>query len=182
MTLVIVATASATDANAYCTLAEAEAYVATMTFASDWVGKTNDQKNAAIVQAARWLDTLQWKGSRSSQAQSMAWPRCGDYNASMPRFTGLTVQGTSYLMDQDGFQVPSDTVPACIKNANAEMALRQLGSDWTQGLGPVSNETLKVGSIDLGRESYQPFPSSVVAMIKPFLACSPNSGGRLVRG
>lgn len=180
MTLTLVATAGAADANCYCTLAEAEAYVATMTFATDWTGKTDEQKKAAIIQAARWIDTLQFKGARSSQAQAMVWPRCEQSAA--PRFAGLTVSPTGYLKDEDGYDVASDTVPVRVKNANAEMALRQLGTDWTQGLGPTVNDRTKVGPLEFGRKTHHPIPAAVLAMLRPFLAITPGSGGRLVRG
>ena len=180
MTLTLVATAGAADSNCYCTLEEAEAYVATMTFATDWTGKSDEQKKAAIIQAARWIDTLQFKGDRSSQAQAMAWPRCEQSAA--PRFAGLTVTPTGYLKDEDGYDIAADTVPVRVKNANAEMALRQLGSDWTQGLGSVTTDSQKVGPIEQGRKTYRSTPAAVLALLRPFLAVMPGTGGKLLRG
>lgn len=179
MTLTIVATAGATDANAYATLAEVETYVTTMSFSTAWIGKTDEQKKAAIIQAARWLDTLEWAGMRSSQTQALAWPRCEKF---LVRFVGISMAGSGYLLDRDGYQIASDTIPTCIKNANAEMAVRQLASDWTQGLGPITQDSIKVGPISQGRKSHRPIPAAVLAFVGQFLTVSPNTGGRLVRG
>jgi hypothetical protein len=175
MTLTIVATAAATDANAYCTLAEAEAYVATLCFSDAWTGKTDEQKKAAIISAARWMDTLPWRGVRTGQTQSMAWPRC-EY---LPvRFVDLTVQASGYLLDRDGYQIASDEVPACVKNANAEMALRLLAKDRATD-GKVG---MKIGPVTTATVPRHLIPPSVLDLVGFLLAFNPQTGGRLVRG
>ncbi len=178
MTLTIVTTAGATDANSYCSLAEAEAYAATVVDSTVWVAKTDEQKKAAIIQAARWMNTFQWVGMRSSQTQAMAWPRCEQYTV---RFDGLITDGTGYLLDQDGYQVASDTIPVFIKNANADLAMRQVSEDWTKGMGSVTTDSMKVGTIQQGRKTYRSIPASTLAYIRFFLLVQA-TGGRLVRG
>lgn len=155
------ATAGEATANSYATVAEADAYLAVRGDTSTWTGLLTAAKESKLQWAAFWLDTLIFTGTKGTEAQALQWPRVG-------------------VVDRDGYSV--STVPQALKNAQAELAFQLIANDWTQGLGPVTQESMKVGSIELGPESYRPFPSAVVALLKQFLSASPNSGGRLVRG
>ncbi len=155
------ATAGAATANSYASVAEADAYLAVRGDTSTWTALTTGAKESKLQWAAIYLDTLTFKGTRSTSTQALQWPRIG-------------------VVDRDGFDV--DGIPQALKNAQAEMAFQLIANDWTQGLGPVSNETLSVGSISLGRESHRPFPAPVLALLRPFLASVPGASGRLVRG
>lgn len=177
MPLVVVTTPGDATANSYASLVDAEAYVLTLPLvATAWSGCTSEKKNAALVQATRMMDTLAWQGVLTTPGvQALMWPRSGVVlpdSQNIPNVFGANWELT----------VPSTTIPTKVRDACCEFAIRLVSDDWTQGLGPTSNETMKVGSIELGRESYRPFPSAVVALLKPFLSASPNSGGRLVRG
>lgn len=174
------ATAGSATANSYATVAEADAYLAVRGDTSTWTALTTAQKEYKLQWAAIVLDTLRYRGARSSETQPLKWPRCEDSAA--PRFAGLTVSSTGYLKDEDGYDVPSTTVPICVKNAQAEMAFRLIADDWTAGLGPITQESLKVGPIEFGPKSHRAIPAAVVALLRPFLAVIPGSGGRLVRG
>ena len=169
MTLTLTATASAADANVFCTLAEAEAYAETLVFPGSWSTATTAQKQAALVQAARLLNTLSWKGVRNSSTQAMAWPRCGE--PCPVRFVGLTVEGTGYLYDQDGYVVPTDVVPQCVKDANAEFALRLLAKDRAAD----KSYSIAVGSIKTPDKARSLVPPSVYDLIRHFLASSPGN-------
>ena len=157
----IVTTAGAATANSYASVAEADAYLAVRGDTSTWTALNNGQKESKLQWAAIYLDTLTFKGTRSTSTQALQWPRIG-------------------VWDRDGFEV--DGIPQALKNAQAEMAFQLIANDWTQGLGPVSNETLSVGSISLGRETHRAFPAPVLALLRPFLASIPGTSGRLVRG
>ena len=155
------ATAGAATANSYASVAEADAYLAVRGDTSTWTALNNGQKESKLQWAAIYLDTLTFKGTRSTSTQALQWPRIG-------------------VWDRDGFEV--NAIPQALKNAQAEMAFQLIANDWTQGLGPVSNETLSVGSISLGRETHRAFPAPVLALLRPFLASIPGTSGRLVRG
>ena len=155
------ATAGAATSNSYATVAEADAYLAVRGDTSTWTALTLGQKESKLQWAALYLDTLTFKGTRSTSTQALQWPRIG-------------------VWDRDGFEV--DGIPQALKNAQAEMAFQLIANDWTQGLGPVSNETLSVGSISLGPETHRPFPAAVLALLRPLLASVPGASGRLVRG
>ena len=157
------ATAGASTANSYASVAEADAYLAVRGDTSTWTALNTGQKESKLQWAAIYLDTLTFKGTRSTSTQALQWPRIG-------------------VWDRDGYTVASDAIPQALKNAQAEMAFQLVANDWTQGLGPVSNETLSVGSISLGRETYRPFPAAVLALLRPFLASTPGASGRVVRG
>ena len=159
--MTLVATIGATDSNSYASVAEADAYLAVRGDTSTWTALTTGQKESKLQWAAIYIDTLTFKGTRSTSTQSLQWPRIG-------------------VWDRDGFEV--DGIPQALKNAQAEMAFQLVGNDWTQGLGPVTNETLSVGSISLGRETHRAFPAPVLALLRPFLASIPGVSGRLVRG
>lgn len=157
------ATAGSATANSYASVAEADAYLAVRGDTSTWTALTTGQKESKLQWAAIYLDTLTFKGTRSTSTQALQWPRVG-------------------VVDRDGYTVASDAIPQALKNAQAEMAFQLIANDWTQGLGPVSNETLSVGSISLGRETHRAFPAPVLALLRPFLASIPGTSGRLVRG
>lgn len=161
--MALVVTPASATGNSYATVAEADAYLAVRGDTAAWTALTTGQKEAKLQWAALWMDTLEFRGTRSSEDQALQWPRCG-------------------VVDRDGWTVASDAIPQAVKNAQAEMAFQLVGNDWTQGLGPVEQESLKVGSIELGRKEHRPFPAAVLALLRPYLASVPGLGGRLVRG
>ena len=178
MTLVLVTTPGAANANAYCSLEEAEDYMASTVWTDAWTGKSDAQKVAAIANAARMMDTILWAGMRSSQSQTLAWPRCANLWGSS-RTVNLTTPSVDYLLDRDGYLVATDSIPVCVKNANAEFALRLLDEDRAADAGSLISETLKIGSIEQGRQTRRPIPMSVYEMVREFLVHS--GGPRLVR-
>ncbi len=155
------ATIGTPTANSYATVADADAYLAVRGNTSAWTALDPTQKEAKLQWAALWLDTLSFSGTRGTYTQALQWPRVG-------------------VVDRDGYYISG--LPAELKKAQSELAFRLISEDWTQGLGSVTNETMGIGSISMGRETYRPFPATVLALLRPFLAYSPGSCGRLVRG
>lgn len=105
----LIATPAASDADAYATLAEADAYHAAIGNAT-WTG-TDAAKEAAIRRATQWLDG-RYRGSFPGlpvrgRLQALEWPR-------------------SDVSDINEFAVPSDAIPREIVAATAEAALREL--------------------------------------------------------
>jgi len=72
---VIDATLGGASANSYVTLADADAYFETVPDSTDWVSKSTDQKNRALISATRWIDVLSFYGKRCSETQALKWPR-----------------------------------------------------------------------------------------------------------
>ena len=162
MTLTLVVTPGDASANAYASLTEAEDYALTLPVANDWATATTAQKNAAIVQATRMLDTLSWNGLRTTPGtQALQWPR---YN----------------VYDREGYPLEVNTIPAKIRDACCEFAIRIVADDRAADSGGLAPETLKIGSLDLGVMRRQPIPASVLEMVREFLAYA--GGPRMVRG
>jgi len=172
VTLSIVATAGSASANSYITLAEAEAYVETLCFSEAWTGKTDPQKNAAIVSATRLLDTLRWVGMRSAQDQALAWPRMAPWTVDPFIRANLSpgVGDLLMLMDGDGYYVPTDEIPVKVKNATCELALRLLGEDRTADAGALAPSRVKIGSLEIEGIKAQRIPAFVRSMVKEFLS------------
>ena len=82
MTVTIIATAGATDANSYLTVADGDAIADTMLSTRGWSTATTNEKGQALIQATRYLDQLDWVGDKASTTQALLWPRtdaeCGE--------------------------------------------------------------------------------------------------------
>ncbi|KAF1706286.1 DnaT-like ssDNA-binding protein [Pseudoxanthomonas sacheonensis] len=94
------------DAEAYITVADADAYFAARGNAA-WAALTTGQKEQALLLGADYMEAVygsRWKGDRVSMTQALSWPR-----------DGVCV---------NGFEVPDDVVPVAVQRANAELAVR----------------------------------------------------------
>lgn len=137
----------------FCTLNEAETYMATLTFKAAWTAASGDPaKEAALKQAARLMGALSWKGRRATADQLLAWPRYG-------------------VVDEDGYLIDSTTTPVSVKNANAEFALRLLAKDRAAD----KSYSISVGSIKTPDKARALVPPSVYDLIRRFLASSPGN-------
>ena len=78
----IVATAGASNANSYLTVAAADTIADGMIGTLAWTTASADNKARALITATNGLETLGWVGERSSTTQALSWPRsdasCGD--------------------------------------------------------------------------------------------------------
>ena len=71
------ASLSGSTSNSYLTLVTAEQIAANMPGGPTWIALTEDEKNLSLVQATRWLETLDYKGDRCKASQRLKWPRSG---------------------------------------------------------------------------------------------------------
>ena len=158
MSLVLVATPGASNANTYATKAEASAvggYFESRLFTTTWTGATVADRNAALVWATTILDDwVDWTGSRVDDDQSLRWPRYS-------------------VEDKDGWTVDSDSIPEFLKNATSELAMHLLGGDPTDAPDTLGFTRLKVSSLELevdktDRDSETTIPDHVKAMIEPY--------------
>lgn len=82
MAVTIKATAGASDANSYLSVAAADDIANTMLSTRGWSTATTDQKGQALINSTRYLDQLEWIGSKASTTQALLWPRddaaCGE--------------------------------------------------------------------------------------------------------
>lgn len=82
MTITIVATPGASDANSYLTVADADTLAEERLGTLTWSTASDTNKKKALVQATRYMDTLAFIGEKASTTQALLWPRtgasCGD--------------------------------------------------------------------------------------------------------
>jgi hypothetical protein len=60
---------------AYLDQTDATTYFANSFNAAAWTALTAAEKDTALAEATRWLETLCWKGEKCDPAQPLAWPR-----------------------------------------------------------------------------------------------------------
>jgi len=75
MAITLDATLSGSSSNSYLTLTTAEQIAAILPGGSDWIKESTDTKNLSLIQATRWLETLNYKGDRCKSTQRLKWPR-----------------------------------------------------------------------------------------------------------
>ena len=130
------------DAETYCSADFVESYATGQNRASVWTALADDAKEAALREAALVLDGQfgsQFIGCRTKDDQALEWPR---FNA----------------VDDGGFYVDSDIVPAQVKKACAELALESLSQDGGQlvvnstNSAPVVREMVKAGPVETETE------------------------------
>lgn len=155
-------TPGASDADTMASLAEALDHITTLTAAQSkgWPTDVPSQE-AALKQAARKMNALDYKGQRvaSEEAQPMPFPREGIY-------------------DRSGFAVPSDVIPMAVKRAQIELSIWL----WLKNRNTDSAPSrLKVGSLEIEGQTTKAFPDHVLAYLAPYLN-SYGSSVMLVRG
>lgn len=128
MALAIVATAGATNANSYVTLAETETYMEGRLAVTNWDAATDDNKNRALRMATDVLDTYEWKGTVTSGTQRLQWPRFG-------------------TTDRDGWEYDSSIIPRPVKEATFELALAL--TDGTYAVAPDDLEKYERVKLDV---------------------------------
>lgn len=141
-------------ANSYVTRAETNDYFK-CTNDTVWSSVTNNDKDAAIINASRYLQQmyrLKWLGSRVEPAQAIDWPRSGvpvvDY------FDPFSNSAPVSLSFQNTYFIPENEIPQEVKDAQMLLARSQI--DDSGGLtvrlqGPLGRQTSKekVGSLEV---------------------------------
>ena len=133
LTIVVEDGAGRSDANAYISRADADAYFEGRPNAAAWTGATTGEKEMALVMATRVVDAMfRFHGYKVNQSQALLWPRmeCPDVESSVRQVPGIRVAGVAYL--------PSDSVPACVRDGTCEVARELLIEDRTgdpEGVG-----------------------------------------------
>ncbi len=159
-------------AESYGSVAEADAYHTPRGNESTWTDLDLDEKEQHLRNATSFLVRAfrsRWAGSRVYSTQRLDWPRAG-----------VTV---------DGFSVPSTIVPADVKEACFELALRGVDGPLLPDLDTGSNQVKKEKVGPLETEYFQAnvdaqerFPA-VNAILAPYFGTAGGSGSiKLVRG
>jgi len=154
------ATISGANSSSYQTVATAQTYFDERLHCTDWTGATPTDKEKALIQACRIIDTYcLWKGIKTVTAQALEWPRIGIY-----------YDGVFYYAETDGTRwvLASDEIPQQILVGQCELALVLLGNDIQSA---DSLESLNVAGLkmNLGKSKRrnQIIPSSVWQIMSP---------------
>ena len=139
-TSTLVATAKSSTANSYCTLAEADQYHDDRPAVSTtWADASDGNKTKALLWATKLMESLfAWTGYATTTTQAIGWPRTG-------------------LLDRIDTALDSDTVPAEVKNAQAEYARALLVENLAQDndIEVQGISSIKAGSVALAFNSSQ---------------------------
>lgn len=147
VSLVVEDGTSKTDSNTYISLADANTYAEARVAVSAWTSASDDQRNRALVQAARIIDRyIYWIGWKTATTQAMEWPRAGIFYEGNGRYYAsydITLAETVYSIDDD-------TIPREVKDAQCELAIVLLASD-TQAISDTAGfKSIAVeGAVDL---------------------------------
>ena len=148
--MTIDATPGGASSDAYCTVAEADAYHSNRLHNDEWAAASDAVKEAAIKWATQLLDQYDWDGTKASTTQALRWPR-------------------SYVMNRDDEELADDAIPAFLRDACAEFAWSLLKEDRTADKDSGGLDALSVGSVSLDFGSYAArpkLPPSVKDMIR----------------
>lgn len=138
MPVTVTATPGSSSANSYISVATgddlANVYLGTL----KWSSASTDNKGRALIMATRYLDELEWIGTRTTTTQALAWPRtdaaCGEWT-----FT-------------------SSEIPAPIKQATFDLAealittptlLGGTGAGNAELIPGIPNASLRSASVDV---------------------------------
>jgi hypothetical protein len=154
----IIATAGAANANAYCTVVEADAVIDDLPLAAVrlvWTAATTDDKTRSILYATKLIDrAFTFVGARATATQALEWPRYV-YGAYYGWSDGSVAQ----------FYVDSTTIPDRLKQATAEYARQLLVTERTADPSTEAASGIKRLKADVIEIEYQ--SGTIVTMSKP---------------
>lgn len=172
MSVIVIATPCAVDANAYGTVAATDAYLDARPNASAWTGAIADDRARALIQAQRMLSPLGWAGTQTTATQALAWPRA---DVIVPGL-GDTVYA-------------SDIIPPPVFAASAELALEILRAG-SSDIGTTDSVNIKREKVDVLEVEYvdagdrvtglAAYPR-VMELIAPLLANGGSAQLRVIR-
>lgn len=150
------------DANAFASVAAVDDVLAASPFTAAWLDDDASDKELRICEASRWLSDLSWVGVPRVSGQALAWPRVG-------------------VLDERGFPLPVDAVPAFVVQATARLAwsLRGLGSTPRASTGLLAGTDIAIGPIRLTPDGGGQLPPDVVGLIRRYASVGGSS--RLAR-
>jgi hypothetical protein len=153
LSMLVVATAGAANANSYATLIEADSYHKTHLYNTDWITADDWKKESALIWATRLLDEqVEWEGYVYNREQALRWPR-----------SEVSERDARYYFD-------NTTIPTFLKQATAELARHLLAGDRTQersiGIQSVTADTV---AVVFDKHDVKPIlPPSVRSIVEPY--------------
>lgn len=155
----IESTAGATDANSFCSVAEANSYHAARLHNEVWYNATTDSRERALKWASRILNEMIWKGQKTASTQALVWPR-------------------SYVYDTNDDELSTTTIPQFLINATSEYAWELLKADREVDSDNAGIKEVMAGEVLVKFDkSDRPSktPTSVYRMISNYLGSGSSS-------
>ena len=153
MTITIIATPGASNANSYVTLANAETFFESRLHKTDWTDATDANKNIALAWATRLLDDyIAWDGMIASSTQALMWPR-------------------TLIHNTEGYPVSSGSIPSFLSEATSEFGMFLLADDVSIEKGEKGFKRLTLPGLDIytdKRDRKGVIPQSVFAMVRDY--------------
>jgi hypothetical protein len=138
MTVTVVATAGASNANSYLSVAAADDLANLYLGTLSWASASTDNKGRALIMATRYLDQLSYIGDKASTSQALLWPRseaeCGDWSF------------TSSEIPQPIKQATFDLAEALLKD---NTLLSSAGAGSSELIPGIPNANLKRARVDV---------------------------------
>lgn len=139
-------------ANSYLSVAEADdILIVNIQNYATWSALTTQQKEYLLIWATRTIDQyVDWFGAKTDEDNALRWPR-----------TGVT--------DRDGNAIDDDEIPQALKNAVAELAIRQAIADRTGEQGRDGIKRVKADVVEIEFDSdYRigTLPDDIAFMLK----------------
>lgn len=149
------ATVGGANADSYATLAEFKAYADSVGFVYTSV-YADPVIEIAMRKATQYLDRAyrgKWKGFRSDRDQALAWPRTSSQDLPV---NFLTPSFTIGVIDEDGYEIPSNTIPKQVKEAEYEATILDLGGTdllptYARG-NAIARKRVKAGPVETETE------------------------------
>lgn len=140
-------------ANTYSTLAEVDTYHEDRGNTA-WVDADDEAKEAAMLRATAGLESKyrdRWIGVKSNHndanaPQFLAWPRKADPEETTD--AGFTTATMTKLVDNDGIEIPVDSIPQLVVQAYNEVCLIELNQPFVS-VELSRNDMLKYQRVDV---------------------------------
>lgn len=154
MTVLVVATVGAADANSYLTVADASALLSARLFTDAWTRANSLQHAQGLITATAYINRLPWKGIRTKGAptQALSWPRgyCPD-----PDQAGVSLTSAPYLNPLLQYIAFADSIiPGRIQLGTALLANFLLGC--------ATDPFLPSASANVKREKFGPMETEYI--------------------
>lgn len=143
------------NADSYASLDEFKAYADSIGFAYTSV-YADPVIEVAMRKATQYLDRAyrgKWKGFRTDRDQALAWPRSSSQDLPV---NYLTPSFTTGVIDEDGYEVPSNVIPKQVKQAEYEATILSLGGSdllpsYARG-NAIARKKVKAGPVETETE------------------------------
>lgn len=150
------ATVGGVDSNSYIDVDTADLYHEVRLHNDEWFDASIEKREAALQWATNILDTLDWKGSKATTEQALAWPR-------------------SEVYDQSGTLLDSASIPKFLIHALSEYAWELMKGDRlvdsdTKGIKEVQAGEVRVKFDKHDRQTKTPI--YVMRLLQPYLHSS----------